>query len=89
MYHRGSAAAFTGFAVAGDASGVFRQLGLAGPLLSLLHVLVGGLLAIWLVAFLYALTLITIRRLGRTTAHATAPLSQPAPVPALARRSSS
>ncbi len=84
MYHRGSAIAFTGFAVAGDASGVFRQLGLVGPVLSVLHVIVGGLLLVWLVAFAFAMSMVTLRRLGRVAPAATVPAH---PLPALARRS--
>lgn len=86
MYHRGSAVAFTGFAVAGDASGLFRQLGLVGPVLSVLHVMVGALLGLWLLAFLFALTLVTLRRLGRGVP---AVLPSTSSVSTLARRSAS
>ena len=65
MYALGGATAFTGFAVAADANGLFRQLGLAGPVISALNLLVGLLLVVWLVAFGYALLVITLRRLGR------------------------
>jgi hypothetical protein len=84
MYHRGSVAAFSGFAVAGDATGVFRQIGVARPVLTALHYTVGILLAVWLVAFLFALAVITLRRLGRIAAPAVVPVP-----PSFARRSSS
>ena len=65
MYGHGHFTAFTGFAVAADASGLFSKLGLAGPVLGLLHVLVGVLLVVWSVAFVAALVSITAHRLSR------------------------
>lgn len=65
MYALGGATAFTGFAVAADATGLFRQLGLAGPIITALNTIVGVLLVVWLVAFAYTLAIVTLRRLGR------------------------
>jgi hypothetical protein len=66
MYGHGHFTAFTGFAVAADSSGVFAKLGVVGPVLQVMHFVVGALLVVWLVAFAYALVSITVRRLGRT-----------------------
>lgn len=78
MYALGGATAFTGFAVAADATGLFRQLGLAGPVITALNLVVGLLLVLWLVAFGYALLVITLRRLGR------APMPEPTARPPIA-----
>jgi len=76
MYALGSATAFTGFAVAADTTGLFRQLGVVGPILSVLHIVVGALLVLWLIAFAYALLIITLRRVGRG-ASSGAPIAVP------------
>lgn len=73
MYALGGASAFAGFAVAADATGLFQKLGLAGPLIAALNTAVVILLALWVVAFAYALVVITARRLGRGPAVVPAP----------------